>query len=117
MILITPTTHSTFVYGTLKPGGHYWPDFCEGKVAEPIPAKIEGELYDLNVGYPGLRLARGKWVQGYILTFSSEADFLRVDELEGYAPTGPNRKMSTTASRSRPSRRMDAFSASSGPTR
>ena len=23
---------TVFVYGTLKPGGHYWPEFCEGKV-------------------------------------------------------------------------------------
>ncbi|MFO8027172.1 MAG: gamma-glutamylcyclotransferase family protein [Opitutales bacterium] len=47
---------SVFVYGTLKPGGRYWPEFCEGKVGEPIPAKIRGALYDLHVGYPGLWL-------------------------------------------------------------
>jgi len=75
-----------FVYGTLKPGGHYWPEFCEGRVAAHCPAKIQGELYDLNVGYPGLRLSGSDWVQGYLLSFPNEADFLRLDELEGFVP-------------------------------
>lgn len=104
---------SVFVYGTLKPGGRYWPEFCEGKVGEPIPAKIRGELYDLHVGYPGLwlggpgsvRAATSRenthgserirqssslpnvgWVQGCILNFKTEKDFLRLDDLEGYDP-------------------------------
>jgi gamma-glutamylcyclotransferase (GGCT)/AIG2-like uncharacterized protein YtfP len=80
---------TVFVYGTLKPGGHYWPEFCEGKVNEPVPAKIRGELYDLHVGYPGLILEGVDWVQGYLLTFRSEADFLRLDILEGYKPRRP----------------------------
>lgn len=76
-----------FVYGTLKPGGHYWPDFCEGKLAaEPVPAKIKGRLYDLHVGYPGLLLEGDQWVHGFILEFTNEADFQRLDYLEGYAP-------------------------------
>ena len=92
------TDLSVFVYGTLKPGGHYWPEFCEGKVGEPVPAKIRGELYDLHVGYPGLRcsglsgdcaLPGEGWVQGCILTFKTEADFLRLDYLEGYEPDRP----------------------------
>lgn len=80
---------SVFVYGTLKPGGRYWPEFCEGKVGEPIPAKIKGELYDLHVGYPGLRLNGGDWVHGTILTFKREEDFLRLDFLEGFEPERP----------------------------
>jgi gamma-glutamylcyclotransferase (GGCT)/AIG2-like uncharacterized protein YtfP len=76
-----------FVYGSLKPGGHYWPDFCEGTlVAAPVAAKIRGALYDLHVGYPGLLLESEKWVQGYVLEFAQEADFLRLDYLEGYVP-------------------------------
>jgi len=75
---------SAFVYGTLKPGGHYWPEFCEGKVTQVSPAKIRGELYDLHVGYPGMLLNGDSWVQGCILEFASEADFLRLDYLEGY---------------------------------
>ena len=86
---MTPSDLTVFVYGTLKPGGHYWPEFCEGKVSEPIPAKIQGELYNLHVGYPGLRLQGDEWVHGYILTFTTEKDFLRLDYLEGYAPDRP----------------------------
>lgn len=75
-----------FVYGTLKPGGRYWPEFCAGKVKEPIAAKLKGELYDLHLGYPGLRLQGEDWVHGYLLRFRKETDFLRVDALEGYDP-------------------------------
>ena len=79
-----------FVYGTLKPGGHYWPEFCQGKLsAEPLPAKIKGSLYDLGIGYPGLLLNSDQWVQGFILEFATESDFLRLDYLEGYAPDRP----------------------------
>lgn len=79
-----------FVYGTLKPGGHYWPEFCEGKLAAaPVAAKIHGELYDLHVGYPGLLLKGDKWVKGYLMEMATEADFLRLDYLEGYVPGRP----------------------------
>ena len=78
---------AVFVYGTLKPGGHYWPEFCKGKLAaEPVAAKIRGALYDLHVGYPGLLLKDAGWVQGYVLEFKTEKDFLRLDYLEGYLP-------------------------------
>jgi len=77
---------SVFVYGTLKPGGRYWPEFCEGKVDEPVPARIRGALYDLHLGYPGLLLTGKDWVQGHVLTFNTEKDFLRLDYLEGYEP-------------------------------
>lgn len=75
---------SVFVYGTLKPGGRYWREFCEGKVDEPIPTQIRGELYNLHLGYPGLRLEGDNWVKGYIMNFKTEQDFLRLDDLEGY---------------------------------
>jgi len=79
-----------FVYGTLKPGGRYWPEFCEGKLAaEPVAAKVPGELYGLNLGYPGLVLKGESWVRGYILEFSKEKDFLHLDYLEGYVPGRP----------------------------
>jgi len=80
---------SVFVYGTLKPGGRYWPRFCEGKVSAVVPARIRGELYDLGVGYPAC-LRRGEgWVEGFVLTFPRSEDFARVDWLEGYSPTRP----------------------------
>lgn len=78
--------YTVFVYGTLKPGGYYWPRFCEGKVSEVLPAKIRGSLYDLGVGYPGVVLDDYGWVQGYLLTIPNEADFYQLDVLEGYEP-------------------------------
>jgi gamma-glutamylcyclotransferase (GGCT)/AIG2-like uncharacterized protein YtfP len=78
--------HSVFVYGTLKPGGYYWPEFCEGKVSAAVRAKIRGELFDLHVGYPGLLLRGEGWVQGWVLTFPVELDFLELDRLEGFVP-------------------------------
>lgn len=83
------TEYSVFVYGTLKPGGHYWPQFCEGRVSSVVAAKIRGQLFDLHLGYPGLRLAGENWVQGFVLTFESQFDFDRVDELEGYVAQRP----------------------------
>jgi gamma-glutamylcyclotransferase (GGCT)/AIG2-like uncharacterized protein YtfP len=84
-----PDPLNVFVYGTLKPGGRYWHQFCDGKVVDAVPAKVRGELYDLHVGYPGLRLIGDSWVQGFRLTFQNEADFLQLDQLEGYAPDRP----------------------------
>jgi len=78
-----------FVYGTLKPGGHYWPEFCEGQVLSQKAAKIRGELYDLHVGYPGLLLRGNGWVHGYLLEFGSKQDLDRLDYLEGYLPNRP----------------------------
>jgi gamma-glutamylcyclotransferase (GGCT)/AIG2-like uncharacterized protein YtfP len=83
---------TVFVYGTLKPGGRYWPEFCEGKVLDSVPAKIRGELYDLHLGYPGLVLQGDGWVQGYLHTFETEEHFLRLDYLEGYDPARPYSK-------------------------
>ncbi|HAV12455.1 MAG TPA: hypothetical protein DCX06_03010 [Opitutae bacterium] len=80
---------TVFVYGTLKPGGHYWPRFCEGKVSEVQPAKIRGELYDLHLGYPGLLLRGDRWVQGCLLTFASRQDLEQLDWLEGYEANRP----------------------------
>jgi len=78
-----------FVYGTLKPGGHYWPEFCEGKVVAQMPAKVQGELYDLHVGYPGLRLRGDAWVYGYVLELGDLAHLHGLDYLEGYVPERP----------------------------
>ncbi|NBB78770.1 MAG: gamma-glutamylcyclotransferase [Verrucomicrobia bacterium] len=78
-----------FVYGTLKPGGRYWPQFCEGKVARHQPAKIQGELYDLHVGYPGLRLRGQNWVHGCLLELKDPVHLDGLDYLEGYVPNRP----------------------------
>ena len=84
-------TQKVFVYGTLKPGGFYWSQFCEGKVAVAIPAKIHGKLYDLHVGYPGAFLGGDGWVQGYVLSFPRAIDFFQLDVLEGFKPNRSNR--------------------------
>ncbi len=81
---------SVFVYGTLKPGGHYWSQFCEGKVASAVSAKIRGKLYDLHVGYPGVLVGGEGWVQGIVLTFTRQADFAQLDVLEGFQPNRSN---------------------------
>jgi len=33
-----------FVYGSLQPGGEYWPRFCEGRVVEPAARVCPGSL-------------------------------------------------------------------------
>lgn len=80
------TERTVFVYGTLKPGGDYWPRYCAGKVDEPVAAKVYGRLYDLQLGYPGLVLGGECWVYGYLLAFKTDMAFKAVDRLEGYDP-------------------------------
>lgn len=75
---------AVFVYGTLKPGGHYWQRFCEGKVQHSIPARIRGQLYDLGCGYPGAVLKGEGWIEGCVHEFIKADDFAAVDQLEGY---------------------------------
>lgn len=78
-----------FVYGTLQPGGLYWASHCEGRVRNIRPAQIRGTLYDLHLGYPGLRLEGDGWVQGCLLEVLNAEDFIRIDFLEGYDPARP----------------------------
>jgi gamma-glutamylcyclotransferase (GGCT)/AIG2-like uncharacterized protein YtfP len=77
-----------FVYGTLKPGGYYWPRYAEGKVAAHQPARVRGLLYHLHPGYPGLAEGEG-WARGVLLTLKDESALRGMDELEGYAPDRP----------------------------
>lgn len=74
-----------FVYGTLKPGGHYWSRFCEGKVTAAEPASVRGQLYDLPMGYPALVLGGQERVQGYVLTLRESVVLAGFDYLEGYS--------------------------------
>lgn len=76
--------YTVFVYGTLKPGGHYWAAYCEGRVLQMQDAKVRGALYDLHLGYPGLVLGGSDWVYGLCMQFGTAADLARLDELEGY---------------------------------
>jgi gamma-glutamylcyclotransferase (GGCT)/AIG2-like uncharacterized protein YtfP len=90
-----PATGSTlqlpiavFVYGTLKPGGFYFSQYCEGRVVECCEAIAQGDLFDLPIGYPAMTAGNG-WVQGYVLTFNDPTVLIELDELEGYDPSCP----------------------------
>ncbi|MEM8550362.1 MAG: gamma-glutamylcyclotransferase family protein, partial [Verrucomicrobiota bacterium] len=67
----------------LKPSGHYWPSYAEGKVTQHCPAKVRGRLYDLAPGYPGL-IAGEDWAEGVLLSLVNAAVLAGFDELEGY---------------------------------
>ena len=76
-----------FVYGTLKPGGRYWPQFVEGKVSASIPAMIKGTIYHLAAcGYPGVILGGNAWVHGYVHVFEKRPAMEALDRLEGFNP-------------------------------
>lgn len=75
-----------FVYGTLQPGGLYWQSYCAGRVRSVSAARIHGKLYDLHIGYPGLRLEGEGWVKGCLLELPKPEDLARIDQLEGYDP-------------------------------
>lgn len=82
-----------FVYGTLKPGGHYWAQFCEGKVSEATPAMVKGLLFHLPMGYPALCIDHTDcWAHGFILTLTNEAALAGFDFLEGYHATRSENK-------------------------
>ena len=77
-----------FVYGSLQPGGQYWPDYCEQRVEQLCSACVRGLLYDLPLGYPALVAAgspHANWVQGFLWLKLSK-DLFKIDQLEGYQP-------------------------------
>jgi len=74
-----------FVYGTLKCGGFYYRQFCEGHACESVPAIARGRLYALPAGYPAL--TRGDdWVRGELLCFDDRTLLAALDHLEGFNP-------------------------------
>ena len=77
-----------FVYGTLKPGECNYDRYCGAYGAIATPARVQGRLYDLGVGYPAMTQEAG-WVQGYRLTFADPAALAPLDQLEGYSPHRP----------------------------
>lgn len=74
-----------FVYGTLKPGEYYFPQYCEGRVIAWCEAIAPGLLYDLPMGYPAMTPGDGT-VHGVVLTFSSSTVLNELDELEDFDP-------------------------------
>ena len=81
-----------FVYGSLQPGGQYWPDYCEHRVEQLCLASVRGLLYDLPLGYPAMvavESPESAWVQGYLLWLKSTKDLFKIDQLEGYQTERP----------------------------
>lgn len=77
-----------FVYGTLRPGGYFYKKVVAGRAVEATPAVVEGALYALEPGYPGLRPGE-RPVEGTVLSFSDASLMAQLDELEGYDPECP----------------------------
>ncbi len=78
-----------FVYGTLKPGGRYYPFYCQGKTTEEVEAYTWGQLFHLpGRGYPAMTLGERK-VKGILLTFEDDSALRQIDQLEDYSPTRP----------------------------
>ena len=75
-----------FVYGTLRPGGFYWKDFCEGRVARAQRARARGRLFALPVGYPAARFGGEEWIRGHVLELTDEDALVGFDRLEGFRP-------------------------------
>ncbi|PSR18422.1 hypothetical protein C8255_07385 [filamentous cyanobacterium CCP3] len=76
---------SLFVYGTLKPGERAFVEFCAPHLVASQPALAMGRLYHLPLGYPAMTLEPG-WVQGMLLTFSSNDCLHAIDAFEEYYP-------------------------------
>ena len=74
-----------FVYGTLKPGEANFAPYCHRYVKSQEEAYVEGLLYELPMGYPGITEGNNK-VRGVLLTFSTNKVLQNLDLLEGYQP-------------------------------
>ncbi len=97
-----------FVYGTLKPGGLYWPGFCEGRVRAVREARVRGRLYGLDPGYPALRLGGSEWVRGVVLDLADPGVLRGIDRLEGFEPGRDEQRNEYTR------RRVEAFDPGGG---
>lgn len=93
-----------FVYGSLRPGGYYWPTIRD-YIAQYDPALLTGyELWQLDDGYPAA-IPGQEGVFGDLLYIRQgfEAKFFKVtDEIEQYSPQDPSSlfvRMETTAAR------------------
>lgn len=88
-----PAPLSIFVYGTLKPGEINFDRYCH-QARSAQPAWIQGQLYALPLGYPGLVLSdvgpdidlSSAIVEGVLLSFDDPSSLNQIDELEDYHP-------------------------------
>lgn len=74
-----------FVYGTLKPGQVNYKRYCGDRVLTTALAQVQGQLFDLPLGYPAMTAGDG-WVQGYLLQFAEGFTLAALDRLEDYQP-------------------------------
>lgn len=84
------TDTRVFVYGTLKPGGFYWPKFCEGKVERFWKARAKGQIFHLPVNYPAVHFGGDDWVYGFVLELGDAQTLRGFDQLEGFDPGSPS---------------------------
>lgn len=78
-------TINVFVYGTLKPGGTNYQQYCVPFLQDIRRAQVHGVVYDLpELGYPVMTTGNG-WVRGYLFTLDETA-MVGLDYLEGYVP-------------------------------
>jgi gamma-glutamylcyclotransferase (GGCT)/AIG2-like uncharacterized protein YtfP len=81
--MYSPTPLRIFVYGTLKPGEYYYPQYCEDRVIEARKAIAYGQLFDLPMGYPAMTPGTQP-IYGVVLSFADLEVLKDLDELEGY---------------------------------
>lgn len=75
-----------FVYGTLKPGGFYWKQYCHNNTEDLGVAVVQGSIYHLPEGYPGATLQGRGIIRGNVLKLPNSDLLRQLDELEGFSP-------------------------------
>jgi gamma-glutamylcyclotransferase (GGCT)/AIG2-like uncharacterized protein YtfP len=83
-----------FVYGTLRPGGLYHPDFLLGRTTAEEPATLRGVVLHEGPGYPyAVEEAEGGVVHGQLVTLAEDRHdqvLAALDQLEDYRPGDPS---------------------------
>ncbi len=78
-----------FVYGSLMTGFWNYERLLKGKVKSVTSAEMEGLLYHLPAGFPGVTEGEGI-VKGELMELDDEGILQRLDSLEGYVPGSNN---------------------------
>ncbi|MCC5840983.1 MAG: gamma-glutamylcyclotransferase [Opitutales bacterium] len=85
---LPPARFHVFVYGTLRPGGFYARKLCLPYPHRYTPAVVDGRLYHLKPGYPGLTRGADA-VRGEVLSFDDPTLLRDLDRLEDYHADAP----------------------------
>lgn len=78
-----------FVYGTLMTGFGANSMLTAGATLLG-PATVEGKMYDINGGFPGIILGEGSQVIGELYEVTDEAILPRLDNYEGHRGNVPS---------------------------